>query len=238
VTVNPISLTTYTTQARSTKGFSLVELMVALAISIVLIGAVVLTYISSTAAARDAETLARMQENVRIVSEYLVRDVRNAGFRDETTLKVGHERSLRQAFASIDGDELMIRYSGLGHCGQTFDTPRIVQNRYFVEDSVLVCEGRYLPPSADQDSTAFIQDPGDQNAELVGGVTRVSFSGVCAGGDRACGCGFNLDDLASACIGVEMRLTLEPPGGDERDLVLLAAFRNVILERINQRVSK
>ena len=225
-------------EARATKGFSLIELMVALTISVVLIGAVVLTYISSTAAARDAETLSRMQEDVRIVSEYLVRDVRNAGFRDETTLKVGHERSLRQTFASIDGDEITIRYSGLGHCGQTFDTPRIVQNRYFVEGSVLFCEGSYLPPSADQGSTVFIQDEGDENAELVGGVTEVSFSGVCAGGNRSCGtCGFNLDDLANACIGVEMTLTLEAPGGEIRDLVLLAAFRNVILDRINQSVS-
>lgn len=239
--INTTFSTEYSLEARSSKGFSLIELMVALTISIVLIGAVILTYISSTATARDAETLARMQENVRVASELLVRDIRNAGFRDETTLKVGHERNLRQDFATVDNNTITIRYSGLGHCGQTFDAPRIVQNKYFVDNDAedpnryLWCEGSHLPnnapgsPAADDWITT-------QSVRLLGGVSSLSVSRVCADGTKDCqpACSFDVDNLEQTCVGVEISLGLEGLDGEDKEFILLAAFRNVILERLNE----
>jgi len=244
--------TAYSLEARSTKGFSLIELMVALTISIVLIGAVVLTYISSTATARDAETLARMQEDVRVASEFLIRDIRNAGFRDETTLKVGHERALRQNFATIDNESksISVRYSGLGHCGQQFDKPRVVRNKYYVADGTvdadqkfLWCEGSHLPIDAsgvatnngsDFESSFAFEEP--VSVKLLGGVRSLSVSRVCADGN-ICGhndCSFDFDNLDQACVGVEISLGLEALDGEEKTVVFLAAFRNVILERLNE----
>ena len=60
-------------------GFSLVELLVALAISLFLILGVSWVYVGSKNVYRVEENLARMQESGRLAFEYLSRDIRQAG---------------------------------------------------------------------------------------------------------------------------------------------------------------
>lgn len=60
-------------------GFSLVELLVALTISLFLILGVSSVYVSSKNVYRTEENLARMQESGRLAFEYLSRDLRQAG---------------------------------------------------------------------------------------------------------------------------------------------------------------
>ncbi len=51
------------------------------------------------------EQLSHMQESVRFVGAYMIRDLRNAGFRDETFLRSGHEKQNRKAYATLlDGN--------------------------------------------------------------------------------------------------------------------------------------
>lgn len=61
-------------------GFSLVELMVALLISLFLMLGVFQVFIGVSASDRSGQALARVQENGRFALDYLIRDVRLAGY--------------------------------------------------------------------------------------------------------------------------------------------------------------
>ncbi len=61
-------------------GFSLVELMVAVAISVFLLLGISYIYVGSKQTFRNQEALARMQENARLAFEYLSQDLRMAGY--------------------------------------------------------------------------------------------------------------------------------------------------------------
>lgn len=63
-----------------TKGFSLVELMIALAIGLSLLLVISYAYVGSKQTFRLQDTLSRMQENARFVFETMGYDVRMAGF--------------------------------------------------------------------------------------------------------------------------------------------------------------
>lgn len=60
-------------------GLTLVELMVALVLGLVVIGAVVNLFLTNRQTYRATENLARMQENLRFAFELMARDVREAG---------------------------------------------------------------------------------------------------------------------------------------------------------------
>ncbi|WP_461583576.1 PilW family protein [Tepidiphilus sp. HLB4] len=65
--------------SRHQLGLTLVELMVALVLGLVVIGAVVNLFLTNRQTYRTTENLARMQENLRIAYELMARDVREAG---------------------------------------------------------------------------------------------------------------------------------------------------------------
>ena len=62
------------------RGFSLVELMVALVISLILLGGVIKIYESSKQAYRAQDNQARLQENGRFAMYFLAKDIRMAGY--------------------------------------------------------------------------------------------------------------------------------------------------------------
>ena len=61
-------------------GFTLVELMVAMLISLLLMGGVIQVFSSSSKSYRNHEGLSRIQENGRFAMEFLSRDIRMADF--------------------------------------------------------------------------------------------------------------------------------------------------------------
>jgi len=223
-------------------GFSLVELMVALALSTFLIGALILTYTSGRTAASDAEDLSRIQENMRFVSDHLLRDIRNAGFRDQLTLTFDQYEAIGGSFAQVNstGTELTIRYAGRSHCAQPrreFDpnNPQddlgLVVNVYSVRNQNgrfrLQCEGSW------SDRSGFSQSG---TTDLVDGVSEVRFALVRPDDSDApqnpMVCDFGTEaSLASACIGVEVRLTFEGIRS-QREALVTGSFRNVLLDQI------
>lgn len=68
-------------QVSAQAGFSLVELMVAVTIGFIVIGAVGYLYIGSRGAFRTADNMSRMQESARYAMDTLTRDIRMAGYR-------------------------------------------------------------------------------------------------------------------------------------------------------------
>lgn len=217
---------------KSNRGFTLIELMVALAMSLFLVGGVILMYMSVQATSIDSRQLSRMQENVRFASDYMVRDIRNAGFRDEMSLTIGEEESIINAIATLSdsGNQLTVRYAGRGHCQDEFQEYRVVENTYFFDATrgELRCWGRSVPPSAD--------DP-LESMGLVQGLTGVSFRLIMANGDETATNTVCRDDplqlLADRCLAVRVGLELEglrdldTAGAMEtRYVELFATFRN------------
>ncbi len=218
-------------------GFTLVELMVAMTLSIFLIGAVTLTYLSARATSLEAEQLSRMQENLRFATDFLVRDIRNAGFRDHLTLTVAHYTQVAEEYAEVDAaGELTIRYAGRGACGQVFSSNdedlKIVENRYFVDSGQLFCVGGTITEGA-------IAPDMDDLVVLAEGLSDISFSFLFNDAEPTSGewvCNFrDPDDIADACVGVRMTLTFN--GNPTRTAQITAAFRNVIFDQIYTRES-
>ena len=223
-------------------GLTLVELMIAMLLTILLLGSVLLIHISGRATFLDAEQMSRIQENIRFASDYMIRDIRNAGFRDEAVLKAGHELQIEQAYATIlnDGETLRIRYAGRGHCTESYDEFRLVENEYALnaQTGELTCRGRTIPRD-DSGATQITDEDFSDAVGLVGGLTGLAFQLVCPDGGTVCDCDI-ATDLASACIGVRVGLQFQGlrdlnDGGnfENRSVELTAAFRNIILDRVN-----
>ena len=66
--------------SRRVTGFSLVELMVALALSLILLAGVLAIFASSRTTYETTDRLARLQENGRFALDLIVRDLRSAGY--------------------------------------------------------------------------------------------------------------------------------------------------------------
>ncbi|MCP3675342.1 MAG: pilus assembly protein PilW, partial [Gammaproteobacteria bacterium] len=61
-------------------GMTLVEIMIALVLSLVLIGGIITVFIANKATFRSQEGLAQLQENGRMALSILTNDIRNAGY--------------------------------------------------------------------------------------------------------------------------------------------------------------
>ncbi len=68
--------------ASTQRGFTLVELMVAMTIGLFISAGVISLFVETKQSYRANDGMARVQENGRFAIEYLSRDVRQAGFRD------------------------------------------------------------------------------------------------------------------------------------------------------------
>jgi len=66
--------------SRKTSGFSLVELMVALTIGLIILSAVSLLFVNSKKTYTTQDRLARLQENARFAMQFIVKDLRLAGY--------------------------------------------------------------------------------------------------------------------------------------------------------------
>lgn len=217
------------------KGFTLIELMVALAMSLFLIGGMLLIQTSSRTASMESERLSRMQENLRFNSDYLVREMRNAGFRDQLSLTIDEFNQIGNAFAVINdaGDQVTVRYSGRGSCAESFEagemlSPGIVENTYFVQNGELRCTGSV------NDTTRTVA--------LATGVRDVAFEFICPTATPDCDCSLWVhgDDfaqeeqkLSEACQGIRIGLLFEPidraAAADPVAVELSASFRNIVL---------
>lgn len=219
-------------------GFTLIELMVTMVLSLFLMGGAILMYLSVQSTYDDIDRISRMQENIRFASDYLVRDIRNAGFSDELSLTIGEEQAIEGRYAELSdsGSVLRVRYAGRGHCQEEFDEYTVVQNRYWLDaaSGELRCTG----------STDPFDDAGEGIA-LVGGLTDLSFEmqmpdGTTTTADEVCGDPV-IDVSAEPCLGVQIGLEFEAmrdledasgQSSEARFVELLATFRNAAIAQI------
>jgi type IV pilus assembly protein PilW len=67
-------------QAEGTRGFTLVELMVAMTIGLIILVAVSTLFVSSKQTYTTQDRLARLQENARFAMQFIIKDLRMAGY--------------------------------------------------------------------------------------------------------------------------------------------------------------
>ncbi|MBU2979103.1 PilW family protein [Alteromonas sp. C1M14] len=153
------------------RGFSLVELMIALVLGLVISGAIIQTMVSSRVTNSLNQVVAQVQESGRFVMRRLNRDLVEAGRYDEIIAHVDstYDSSVESAFiqnkpvglagdyignttlgasqaGSGGNDELVINFLGSEDCtgnrfGYAADTEFHVVNKYYVSDGQLYCTG-------------------------------------------------------------------------------------------------
>lgn len=120
---------------RPRRGFSLVELMVAMTLGLLLTGAAVSLFLSMRQLHLEQERVALMKENLRFASDFMTRDIRGAGLREsgELGLPEGLERGDP---GSLEQDRFIVRKAGMNCLGETGPW---VASVYSVQDKQLRC---------------------------------------------------------------------------------------------------
>jgi type IV pilus assembly protein PilW len=143
---------------REAAGFSLVEMMVAMVISLIALGAVGSLYLSSSQAARFHDAVQRVQENGRFATDMMSRSLRMARYRDPINVQPAPAEWIRGTATSsgtpftvsglkASGDTVAVTFQGgtnLRDCqGRTVATNLYVTNLYGISTAnQLVCASR------------------------------------------------------------------------------------------------
>ena len=97
------------------RGFSLVELMIAMTIGFIVLAGIGYLYIESRQAFRSMDNLSRMQESARYALEIMARDIRMAGYRGCASSSGGFHNTLSKGTESAYNFGLPINgYDGVG----------------------------------------------------------------------------------------------------------------------------
>ena len=97
-------------QPLAQSGFSLVELLIAMAIGLVMLGAILSIYMGTTVAGRQSDTVSRMGEDATIALETMARHIRMAGY--STPILMAARNS-----ATVDGQMAQIADSNFSGAG-------------------------------------------------------------------------------------------------------------------------
>lgn len=218
-------------------GFTLVELMIALLLGVFLLGGVTLTYLAGRAAYQEGQELSRIQENLRFASDFLVRDIRLAGFRDDLALTIAEQNAIRDKIAKIESGKLVIRYAGRHHCAESrADVTAafsVIENRYYVENEELKCEGQRVVVEPTETGWTETMVPSPPIA-LTRGVSGLSFMLLDKDGKEQSNSDLSICSFGNGCLGVKVNLKFEAFDAD-RSVDLQVAFRNNVLDRIYDR---
>lgn len=189
-------------------GFTLVEILVALAISLLLISGLISVLLSSKQSYLRKETINQMQENLRVASDSLRKIISMAESVEEGSSQAG----------------IIVNYSGgegmLNCLGQPVSSGHIV-SYFHVKKDVLYCSSRY-PPTA-----------GSQQA-LVEGISAMQVAyGVDSDGDGQLDEYMSLPKKWNAVISVRILLRLIDSGSQQRpEVTLTVAMRPRIFARL------
>ena len=132
-TLNQIANNRINLRAAKSKGFTLVEIMLAITLSLILIAGVLQIYLSSKTSFNVQKELARVQESERISIDFLQRDISQAGF----NIPLSMSKITVTEGANNASDSITVRYASKTDClGQA--TPNgIAINNYFISVDAL-----------------------------------------------------------------------------------------------------
>lgn len=130
---------------KTSRGFSLIELMIALSLSLVLLGAMLIVHGSSTRVTATQRSLNAQTDALVFASEILTRHLREAGFggTDTTPPIVGTATEVSVAY-SYDAGRALASHAGANCRGDLLDAGVVSQDRFRIENiagrPTLVCE--------------------------------------------------------------------------------------------------
>jgi type IV pilus assembly protein PilW len=140
------------------RGFTLIEVMIALLISMLLLVSFLQIYLSNSQTYRLIQNLARVQENGRFAIDFLAYNIRMAGFRsrqnadfpDKLNAVEGCERDTGPCSVGTTSDTLTVRYDATTDCTGSpvppDPVPRFTQNTFYIDDAFnLTCVGNRNP---------------------------------------------------------------------------------------------
>ncbi len=142
---------------RQQQGFTLVEVMVAMAIGLLMMAGILQISAASKESSRLQRNMGFVQENIRSAMELLARDIRQAGYfeNDNSGRYLADAPTPFVAATTIDGtgadnDEITVTYESNTDClGQTniplVDGNRFAVNHYFIDSQRLMCRGNGNP---------------------------------------------------------------------------------------------
>lgn len=127
---------------RRQRAFSLVELMVAMALALLITGAAIAMFATSGELQQEQERLAFMKENLRFAVDFMARDIRAAGLRENGALDLsgGLEPS---DLDNVEQSGFIVRKAGMNCLGNTGPW---VASVYTVHANQLRCGNEAVPP--------------------------------------------------------------------------------------------
>lgn len=137
----------------SQKGFTLVELMIALVVGVIVIGAIYATYIVQQRSYTVQETVAEAQQNIRVAMMVMAQDIRMAGYDPEGTGNFSITTASSNTFvfsADMDnsggspGTGETLTYELYTPGGQTFTALRRIANQAAIAENIQAIEFQYL----------------------------------------------------------------------------------------------
>lgn len=131
-------------------GFTIVEIMVAITLSMILIAGVIQVYLSSKESFRVQNELARLQENQRIALEFLQNNIREAGFKLHDAPRIQNRITVTNNANGGTNDEITVSFTSAADCLGDPTPNGIATNRFFVQNQQLMCDGNGNEPGGAQ----------------------------------------------------------------------------------------
>ena len=191
--------------ARRQRAFSLVELMVAMTLGLLLTAAAVSLFLSVRQLQIEQERVATMKENLRFASDFMARDIRGAGLREDGELDL-HGALEPADPASPEQQQFTVRKAGMNCLGETGPW---VASIYSVHENQLRCGNDALPA---------------QSQPLVSGVRSMRAVALDASGQPDWG----------QPVALRIELELESQAGSQmliHAVQFVVSLRNAVLER-------
>jgi type IV pilus assembly protein PilW len=166
------------------KGFTLVEMMIALVIGLLLIAGTLSVFLSTKQGYRMTNGLSLMQATGRATLDLLTRDIMMAGFPQSS----GIETFVSGAGFTQDGggnnsDMFTVRYQSIVDCQNSAagtptyaDGQRYAKNRYFIQGGDLWCET--LAEDNSVNNAAVVLVDGVENLQILFGEDNDATDGV------------------------------------------------------------
>ncbi|MBI5753099.1 MAG: PilW family protein [Hydrogenophilales bacterium] len=146
---------------RKMRGFTIIELMVAITISALILGVLTQVYAGAKSSYRVSEALSRMQENGRYAMDYLARDIRLAGYTGCVSggTTVNNMANPISGWSPLNTATSPITLQGIeGYEASAVTYSAISGSAVIKTDAVLI---QYLSPNS-----AKLINPGPQNANM------------------------------------------------------------------------
>ena len=154
-------LSQFTNTCSQQEGFTLVEIMIAITIGLLMMAGILQISAASKESSRLQRNMSFVQENIRMATELLGRDIRQAGYFEDDNpanpisaldpfVNLSDPTLVTTAAITADGDgadsdQITVSYESdtdcLGRPTPTVDGNRFAENHYFIENERLMCRG-------------------------------------------------------------------------------------------------